>query len=81
MLTITAITRQRPAPCDHWSVEIVNDVLPQTVTLRGVSRQDLLELLQSREQPWWVLLALLWLRARLAGGFTFAQCLNVEIVG
>ena len=81
MLTITAIQRVNPAPCDHWNITIQNDVIPETVVVRGLTMTELRNNERYDDVRWWVLLALLWLRARLAGGFTAAQSLNVEIVG
>lgn len=79
-LLITSLVRAQAAPCNHWTATIQNDVLgtSRVVTahmseLQNTDRYD--------EVPWWVLLALLWLRARLAAGFTAASSVNMEIVG
>lgn len=80
-LKITAVNRSSPAPCDHWDVTIVNEVTSTTRQLKGIHRSELENSERYDDVPWWVLLALLWLRARLAAGFTLASSVNVEIVG
>lgn len=80
-LKITSLSRANASPCNHWHVTIQNDVAAQTVTVRGISMADLQNRDRYDDGPWWVLLALLWLRARLAAGLTAASSLNVEIVG
>lgn len=80
-LKITAVTRSHPAPCNHWNVTIQNDILATSVTLAGIYQPDLQSQDTWPDAPWWCLLALLWLRARIAAGFTIANSLNLEIVG
>lgn len=80
-LMITAATRSRPAPCDHWTITIVNSTTGTTVTVPELHRSTLQDLERMDEAPWWIVLALLWLRGRLAAGFTLASSVNMEIVG
>jgi hypothetical protein len=80
-LKITAITRSRPSPCDHWDITVSNEVLGTTYQITGVLRADLNSKDFYSEVPWWVGLAILWLRARIVSGFTFASSINLEIIG
>lgn len=78
-LSITAMTRERPAPCNHWRITITFNGTPHT--RREVTQAELQTAVREGDLPWWAQCALLWLHGRLTSGFTIAQSTNVEIIG
>jgi hypothetical protein len=79
MLQFTAITRQHVAPCNHWTLTIQNDNTAEQVVLTGITPAQF-EVMRFDDQRWWVRLAMLWLKQKLLGGATPAQCVAVEII-
>lgn len=79
MLQFTSITRQHPAPCNHWTVTIQNDATAQQIVLGGLTAASL-QTDRYDDRRWWVRVAMLWLKQKLAGGATPAQCVAVEIL-
>jgi hypothetical protein len=78
MLQVTTFSRQHPAPCNHWTITIQNDATTEQVTFTGLTTASLQQ--RFDDQRWWVRLAILWLKQKIAGGSTPAQCVGVEIL-
>lgn len=72
-LTITAITRAAPAPCQHFFVAIDEDGASRTVTLDRAAMDGLF---QNAEHGPKGTLVLAWLRYKLSQGATLQSLIN-----
>ena len=75
-LSIMAITRVRPAPCQHFLVTMDEDGVSRTVLLH---REDMARLFQDAEHGPKATLVLAWLRYKLAQGATLPSLIGQVI--
>ena len=76
-LSITAITRVQPPPCQHFRVTIDEDGVTRTVWLH---QEDVTQMFRNAEHGPKGTLVLAWLRHKLAQGATLPSLVGQVIV-
>ncbi len=75
-ISIVNITRARPAPCQHWIVQLSEDGEVRNVSVSV----DEMRSAEFSDYPWKARLALLWMRYRLQAGASAASLVGQTVV-